>query len=103
MNLLRRIARRLSAMTELEASHTAIVLHWPDNSSIDVTFVLRGIVDGEPLHRCVDALLEEHAPATDGSLEVVTEVSIFWHHPDGAWDMEEFLSHYYATEPPATA
>jgi hypothetical protein len=87
---------------ELEVAHTAIVLHWdgaysPGNSpQSDRTFITPGILQGELLHQHVDALLEEHAPATDGSIDCITDVSVFWHHPDGRWELEEFVSHYYA-------
>lgn len=88
--------------TDLEAEHTAIMLHWDgacgagNRPPSDRTFITPGILRGEQLHQHVDALLEEHAPATDGSIDVVTDVSVFWHHPDGRWELEEFVSHYYA-------
>jgi len=92
---------------ELDAEHTAIMLHWDcapgTKPLLDRTFITPAILKGEQLHSHVDALLEEHVPATDGSQEVVTEVSIFWHHPDGRWDLEEFVSHYYAGGSAATA
>jgi hypothetical protein len=87
---------------ELEVAHTAIMLHWdcPPGGipQVDQTFVIPRIITGDQLHQHVDCLLEEHVQASDGSAEVVTDVSIWWHHPDGRWELEEFVSHYYATD-----
>ena len=89
---------------DLAAEHTAIVLHWPSATGIgqliDKTFMLPGILNGPALDGILDALIEEHVPATDGTAEVITEISLFWHHADGAWDMEEILSHYYTPSAP---
>lgn len=88
-------------MDEPPAQHTAIVFHWPARTAgelEDRTFVLRGVLRGEALDRVLDALLEEHVPATDGSQEVITEITLFWHLSDGGWDMEELVSHYYPTD-----
>ena len=93
LNAIRRLWHRL--MEEPPVSHTAIVLHWP-TAVEDRTFILRGIHKGHQLDSVLDALLEEHVPATDGSQEVLTEITLFWHHADGSWEMEELLSHYYA-------
>lgn len=100
LNAIRRLWHRL--MDEPPVSHTAIVLHWPTTCYAtaleDRTFVLRGILTGHQLDSALDALLEEHVPATDGSVEVLTEITIFWHHADGSWDMDDLVSHYYAAD-----
>lgn len=101
MNPLKTLWHRLMGTPEeLAAEHTAIVLHWPSPSGagelVDRTFVLPGVLQGPALHTALDALIEEHAPATDGTEDVITEITIFWHRQDGSWDMEEVLSHYYA-------
>jgi hypothetical protein len=72
------------------------MLHWPSGIKPDLTVIVEGVRRGESLHEWVDALLEEHVPATDGTCEVVTEVSIFWHHANGWWETTEFVSHYYS-------
>lgn len=83
---------------ELAAEHTAITLHWPGPAApIDQTFMLQGVLRGEALHRVLDPLIEEHtirASGTDDS--VVTEVTVFWHLPDGRWEMDELESRLYA-------
>lgn len=100
LNALRRLWHR--SMDEPPAQHTAIVLHWPNGTPgapEDRTFVLSGVLRGDALDAALDALLEEHVPATDGSVEVLTEIALFWHLADGSWDMEEIVSHYYHSEP----
>lgn len=94
---IRALWRQLTAV-ELHPENTAIVLHWPGGTTPDLTFVFPRLLQGPPLDTILDALLEEHVPATDGSQEVLTEITLFWHNADGAWDMEELLSHYYPTE-----
>ena len=84
-------------LRDLEASHTAVMLHW-DFPRPDVTIVWPQLLHGEELHRRIDALIEEHVATTKGQAEVLTEVTIWWHHPDGVWESEEFVSHYYANE-----
>lgn len=88
---------RRSEPVELEASHTAVMFHWPDAPRPDITVVWAQIIDGEELHRRIDALIEEHVDATHGERDVLTEVAVWWHFPDGVWESEEFVSHYYAT------
>lgn len=91
---------------EPAAQHTAIVFHWPARVAgelQDRTFVLPGVLRDAALDNALDALLEEHVPATDGSQEVLTEITVFWHLDDGHWEMTELVSHYYgphATEAP---
>lgn len=106
MNPLHRIKaawHRYFVMNDLAAEHTAVVLHWPaphqGEQLVDKTFMLRGLLKNEALERIIDALIEEHAPATDGSHDVITEITLFWHDANGAWDMDEIVSHYYATDP----
>ena len=86
--------------TDLAAEHTAIALHWPGDgpgAKPDQTFMLRGILRGEALHRVLDPLIEEHAIRACGTDEpVVTEVTVFWHLPDGSWEMDELESRLYA-------
>lgn len=84
--------------TDLPHETTAIVLHWPEcqeaTCRADRCFILSGIHGGEALHHRIDALIEEHAPRSDAA-PTTTEVSVFWHLPDGRWELEEFLSHLY--------
>ena len=96
LNAMGRLWHRI--MDEPPAQHTAIVFHWPSSvggALEDRTFVLKGIHKGPALDTILDALLEEHAPATDGSRDVITEITLFWHLNDGGWDMDELVSHYY--------
>lgn len=84
---------------ELAAEHTAIALHWPGDgpgTRPDQTFMLKGVLRGEALHRVLDPLIEEHVIRPHGSEAVVTEVTIFWHLADGSWDMDELDSRLYA-------
>ena len=85
--------------TDLPQETTAVVLHWPECCEpiclADRAFIFPGIYGGEALHQRIDALIEEHAPRSDAA-PTTTEVSVFWHLPDGRWEMEEFLSHFYA-------
>lgn len=83
-------------MIELSPCQTAILLHWPHYPINDQSFILPGLPDTKTLDPILDSLLEEHVPSTTGSHEVVTEVTIFRCYPDGAWDSEEIVSHYYA-------
>lgn len=76
--------------TEPEPEHTAIVLHWTtpeegDTPIRDQVFVLRGIVEGMELMRRLQCLLQEHV----GASYPVTELSVFWHHADGQWELRE--------------
>jgi hypothetical protein len=82
-------------LRDVEASHTAVMLHWPAAHQHDLTIVWPAMIRGEELHRRIDALIEEHVATTRGQADVVTEVTIWWHHPDGVWESEEFVSHYY--------
>lgn len=82
---------RLNAM-DLQRSHTAIAFHWDGGVRPDVTFMLKGLLRGEPLHTALDALLEEHA--YHPNCDTITEVTIFWHTSDGQWECEEIVSHY---------
>ena len=82
-------------LCEIEASHTAVMLHWPAATQPDITVIWPQLVRGEELHRRIDALIEEHVATTKGQKDVLTEVTIWWHHPDGVWESEEFVSHYY--------
>jgi hypothetical protein len=96
----RAFRHRLKGM-ELQQSHTAICLHWPQGHCgvirTDLTFMLQGIHTGETLHQLVDTLLEEHScPPADDPQDVFTEVTLFWHLPDGTWETEEYLSHLCA-------
>jgi hypothetical protein len=86
---------------ELQQSHTAICLHWPHGicgrQQSDITFMVSGIHKGEALHRHIDILLEEHScPPADDPQDVITEVTLFWHQPDGRWETDEYLSHICA-------
>lgn len=81
-------------MTELEPEHTAIILHWCGaGSPPDRTYVLPRIVDGEELHQLIDTLLEENV-VPEITRHTVTEITLFWHHADGAWDIQDYVSSY---------
>ena len=101
---LRRLFFRLPPVRELEPEHTAIVMHWPHRHQgrilHDRVFMVSGLLHDEALHQTLDALIEEHAPATDGSEDVVTEITLFWHHADGCWETEDICSHYYQPHEP---
>lgn len=83
-------------MIELSPSQTAILLHWPYHPIQDQSFILPGIHATSTLDPTIDALLEEHVPSSNGSQEVLTEITIFRCYPNGAWDSEDIVSHYYA-------
>lgn len=78
---------------ELQPCHTAVMLHFEPPTAeeplelLDRTFMWKGIVQGEALHRVLDMLLEEHAPA-----DSCTEVTVFWHLPSGKWEQQELRS-----------
>ena len=84
---------------ELPAGFTAIAFHWTVEGALappDQTFIHPGILHDEALHRVLDPLIEEHAPrALASNGEVVTEVTMFWHHTNGSWEMEELKSRLY--------
>lgn len=81
-------------MRDLEPAHTAIVLHWCGTALIpDRTFIIEGIVQGEELHRLIDVLLDEHLMKGERA-QIETEITLFWHHPDGHWDTQDYLSTY---------
>lgn len=81
-------------MNELEPEHTAIILHWTgDSVEPDKTFVLAGIHQGEPLHRIIDSLLEEHISLKQRQ-QLQTEITLYWHFGNGAWHSQEYLSTY---------
>ena len=70
---------------DLQRHHTAICLHWPNLAETeDQTFMLLGTIQGPALEKHLDLLLDEHAPADSR-----TEVQVFWHTPDGQWDLYE--------------
>lgn len=77
-----------------------MVFHWPPphHQLQDRVFTFPQILQDAALHNRIDILLEEHVPATDGTCEVITEISVFWHQLDGTFDMTEFVSHYYQTD-----
>jgi len=85
---------------DLAAEHTAIVFHWPGDgptARADQTFMLRGVLEGEALHKVLDPLIEEHVIRAYGTDEpAVTEVTIFWHRADGSWEMDELESRLFA-------
>lgn len=95
MRLLTYIRSLWHQLMDLHPAHTAIVFHWDDATRSDVVFMRPGIHQGEQLHAILDTLLEEHAAPTS-SEDVYTEVTIFWHHPSGSWEMDELTSHYCA-------
>ena len=85
---------------DLPKDTTAVVLHWPQcegpRCQADRCFLYPGIYGGEALHHRIDALIEEHAPRNaTPEVPTTTEVSVFWHLPNGKWEMEEFESHLY--------
>lgn len=104
INGIKALYQRLTAMDDLHPEHTAIMFHWPqrygEKPLPDMVFMLDGLLHGEVLHQTLDALLEEHAPHTDGSADVLTEVTLFWHYEDGHWDSTELCSHYYPAHNP---
>jgi hypothetical protein len=85
---------------ELPKDTTAVVLHWPQcegpKCQADRVFIFSGMYGGEALHRRIDALIEEHTPRAYGANNAaLTEVTVFWHMPNGKWEMEEFESRLY--------
>ena len=99
-----RLLLRLPPVRELEPEHTAIVMHWPHRHKgqilHDRVFMVSGVLHDEVLHQTLDALIEEHVPATDGSEDVLTEITLFWHYADGRWETEDICSHYYQPHEP---
>lgn len=83
-------------MLDLLPNHTAICFHWPYHHQSDQCFVLKGLHSTLALDASIDALLEEHVPSTTGAQEVLTEITIWRVFPDGTWEDEEIVSHYYA-------
>ncbi len=85
---------------ELATDTTAVVLHWPEcldpSCRADRVFLYEGIHGGEILHQLIDTLLEEHTPPAIGDTPAVTDVSVFWHLPNGRWEMDELRSERYA-------
>ena len=82
---------------ELANDTTAVVLHWPQcegpSCQADRVFMFPGIYGGEALHHRIDALIAEHTPRIHHP--AITDVSVFWHLPNGRWEMEEFRSQLY--------
>ena len=82
---------------ELPNDTTAVVLHWPQcegpKCQADRVFIFPGIYGGEALHHRIDALIEEHTPRIHNP--AITEVSVFWHLPNGKWELEEIHSELY--------
>lgn len=81
---------------ELLPGHTAIQLHWPHGVSgtptADAMFALPRILKGETLHQLLDTLLAEYALSSDG-IPVITEITLWWHEPNGHWHTETHISH----------
>lgn len=105
VNPLTAIKHALKALlpaVDLPQTHTAIVLHWPEATSVhqrcDQCFIFPGILREEPLHHRLDALIEEHVTCDEAVCDVaITEVTVFWHLPSGEWTSEELRSEYHCS------